>query len=134
MRNLVFLVLCVGISFLSQTLSADWWDRFAPPLKLKFDSVIENPTAYLNVIVKFTVRFNEYGDYHPTCYTQFDNESYMNFSVWPLERNLWVLEDYTNDFRFLYMSKWNREFQTLLKLQKYDTITILGRVKSKFAG
>lgn len=132
MRNFIFLVLCVGVSFWGQTLSADWWDRFSPPLKLNFDNMLENPDAYLNVVVKFTVRFNEFGDYYPIAYTHFDEDRFINFSVWPLERKLWVKEDYLNDFKFLYFSKDNKELATILKLRKYDTITILGRVKSKF--
>lgn len=117
---------------LTQTVSADWWDRFSPPIKQKFDSIVENPDTFLDVVVRFTVRFNQFGDYYPTAYTQFQEDRFINFSVWPLERRLWVREDYLNDFKFLYFSKKSKELATLLKLRKYDTITILGKVKSKF--
>ncbi|MEK7485273.1 MAG: hypothetical protein AABZ60_13180, partial [Planctomycetota bacterium] len=96
------------------------------------DNMIENPDAYLNLVVKFTVRFNEFGNYYPIAYTHFDEERYINFSVWPLERKLWLKEDYSNDFKFLYFNKDNKEIAAILKLRKYDTITILGKVKSKF--
>jgi tetratricopeptide (TPR) repeat protein len=128
--RIVFFIL-IFIATLSP-LSADWWDRFGPPVKLNFDQVIENPQAHLNLVVKFTVRFNQLGDYHPVGYTPFGEDHYINFSVWPLERKLWEKEDYVNDYKFLFMKKNHRELKTLMQLQRYDTITILGKLRSKF--
>lgn len=92
------------------------------------------PSAFLNVYVRVTVRFNriESGDIFVPEFTLFDPEDYLNFSVWDVAADLWLEKEMKADCPFLFVGKETEAAQHLLRLGRFDIIEIFGQVKSLF--
>ena len=93
-----------------------------------------NPTAFHNVKVKFTVQFASLGRISNPFFTKFVPTDYANFYAWGDEQKIWQEKVYNDVFGTLFLSKTNRQLQSLYSLRLYQRIQCTAVVRNTFQG
>ena len=131
-KNLICIALITFI--LSVSAVCDWEDRKGAPPVVYLSQIMENPESWLDVPVRIPLRFAGHRDIFTAYFTAFDRDRHLNFSAWDIHTHIWQKEGFLNDYPFFYAEKDSKEFRAFLRLRKFDTIAVMGKVVSIFRG
>lgn len=125
----VFLLLpCAG------NLCAEWEDRFGPPVEVPFSAILENPETWIDVPVRFQVRFSRLSTVYTPFFTKFSSDQYINFRAWDIQTPIWTKEGFENEYPYFYVSKYHPEYKAFLRYQKFETLTVYAVPMGLFGG
>ncbi|MEZ6194976.1 MAG: hypothetical protein R3F20_04480 [Planctomycetota bacterium] len=131
-----FIVIAVVLSLVAPLAfgTDSWWDDAYEQKTVKLSDIVKTPKAYKGVDVTFVVQFNSVGSIDNPFYTKFEKDQFVNFSVWGDESQLWVKDQYKNDFPYMFIDRIKKDAQAILTAQTYDRFIVTGRVESIFRG
>ncbi|MBI3098857.1 MAG: hypothetical protein HYY93_11545 [Planctomycetes bacterium] len=92
------------------------------------------PKLFIGLHVKLHVRFNHHESTFAPYYTPFVPEEFFPFSAWEDSKKLWVADDRTKDFPFLYISKHSTELNEVLQASRYENLMLEAKVINDFNG
>jgi len=129
-------LICIAlITFiLSVSVVCDWEDRKGAPPVVYLSQILENPESWLDVPVRVPLRYSGPRDIFTAYFTAFDRDRHHNFSAWDIHTHIWQKKGFNNDYPFFYVEKDAKEFRAFLRLRKFDTIAVMGKVVSIFRG
>lgn len=104
-----------------------------PFAEVSLKTVIDNPTAYKYLDVRFNAVLNHVGEkaFIPWL-TTFDPENYISFSVWPGEAKLWTSEDRAHSFPLLYLHKQSPSVNDLVGAGRYSLVRVSATVMGDY--
>lgn len=129
-------IICIAlITFiLSVSVVCDWEDRKGAPPVVYLSQILENPESWLDVPVRIPLRYSGPRDIFTAYFTAFDRDRHHNFSAWDIHTHIWQKKGFVNDYPFFYVEKDAKEFRAFLRLRKFDTIAVMGKIVSIFRG
>ncbi|WP_372370379.1 hypothetical protein [Candidatus Uabimicrobium sp. HlEnr_7] len=134
MLNKKFICIALITFILSVSAVCDWEDRKGAPPVVYLSQIMENPESWLDVPVRIPLRFSSIRDIYTAYFTAFDRDRHLNFSAWDIHTHVWQKKGFLNDYPFFYVEKDAKEFKAFLRLKKFDTIAVMGKVVSIFRG
>lgn len=121
------------VSFLLGAASLPAQDReFGVAVRTNLGQVRENPDAYKNVKVCFTVQFASLGKISNPFFTKFTPTEFANFYAWADEQPIWQQKSYEDVFGMLFLSKTHPKLERLYSLRLYQRIQVTGVVRNTF--
>ncbi len=96
--------------------------------------VREEPEAFKNVKIRFTVQFCSLGNLSNPFFTQFTPTEYVNFHAWADEQPIWQKTAYEDVFGMLFYSKNNDDLGELCSTKIYQRLELSGVVRNTFQG
>ena len=97
------------------------------------EEVIAHPSSFMLVHVRFLAVLNrKHERVFVTLYSNYRQEDYLAFSLWPLSARLWVKGDRTTSLPTIYLPKDNPDVQALLSAPRYSLVDIRGTVTNDF--
>ncbi|MFT4843963.1 MAG: hypothetical protein ACI90M_004445 [Candidatus Azotimanducaceae bacterium] len=126
MRSALLVSFLLGVSALpAQT-------KLGPAVRTNLTAMRENPDAFHNVKVQFVTQFASLGRISNPFFTQFTPTEYTNFYGWADDQKLWQEKDYNDVFGMLFLSKSNRQLETLYTTGLYTRMRCTGVVRNTF--
>jgi len=127
-----FLAIFVILTVFAGCLHADWEDRFGQSKVIYLSDILEDPDSWFEVVVRIPLRFEGIRNVYTPFFSHFDREHDVNFSAWDIHSPIWERRGFRNDYPFFYVPKDNPELKTFLKLRRFETISVLGKVAAIF--
>lgn len=106
--------------------------EFGTAVATTLSHVREEPEAYKNVKVQFTVQFASLGRISNPFFTKFTPTDFANFYAWADEQPIWQEKAYEDVFGMLFLGKSHPKLQQLYELQTYQRIEITGVIRNTF--
>jgi len=94
--------------------------------------VREEPEAFKNVKIRFTVQFCSLGNLSNPFFTQFTPTEYVNFHAWADEQPIWQKSSYEDVFGMLFYGKNNDDLGELCSTSIYQRLEVSGVVRNTF--
>lgn len=107
-------------------------DEFGVPVPTTLTEVRQNPDAYKNVKIIFTVQFASLGRISNPFFTKFTPTDYSNFYAWGDEQEIWQEPVYNDVFGMLFLSKMSKQLDALYALQLYERVKCTAVVRNTF--
>ncbi|MDA3963093.1 MAG: tetratricopeptide repeat protein [Planctomycetota bacterium] len=104
------------------------------PHAVELAQLVEQPTAYLGMRVRFLATFVQTSAMFDTFHTGFTPGQYMNIVIWDDDANIWDPEVRAAPVMNLYYEKKRAGSRTVSALAKYTVIQVTGEVVSDFRG
>ena len=89
-----------------------------------------DPESYVGKYVRFDCQYIKSGELYYPYSTIFRKTQYQNFYVWPDNLRLWREDDRRLAHLYVYMSRREKEYEDFQDLDKYDRVTIFGKVQA----
>lgn len=123
----------IGFVLLAAPEFRSWaYDPFGNYAEVSLSRLQSNPSAYKNTRVEFTCILNKIEKLWAHFYTPFTADDYMAFSVWDVERMLWVKEDFVSDFPFVFIRKDSEYLSTILHAPRFAVLKLSCIVQNDF--
>ena len=127
MRTALFVSFLLGVAALPAQ------DReFGTAVRTTLSNVRENPEAFKNVKVSFTVQFASIGKISNPFFTKFTSIDFANFYCWADEQPIWQQKAYEDIFGMMFLPKKHHGLETLYTLKLYQRIQITGVIRNTF--
>ena len=127
MRTALFVSFLLGVAALPAQ------DReFGTAVNTTLTQVRNDPEAYKNVKVSFTVQYASLGKLANPFFTKFTPTDFANFYAWADEQPIWQEKAYNDVFGALFLSKSHPRLQELYELRLYQRIKITGVIRNTF--
>lgn len=121
------------VSFLLGVAALPAQDReFGSAVKTTLTQVRQDPEAYKNVKVSFTVQFASLGKIANPFFTKFTPTDFANFYVWADEQPIWQENAYNDVFGMLFLSKSHKDLEQLYEMRAYQRLQITGVIRNTF--
>lgn len=102
------------------------------PHAVEVDELIDRPTAFLGMRVRFHATFVQTAALFDTFHTGFTPHQYLNMVVWDDDAAIWDPEVRADPLLSLYYEKTRDGAHTVSQLRKYTQVEIVGEVVSDF--
>ena len=119
-------VLVASVCLLAPAVVAQDEETEAKTRVVTLSEILKSSESFRNVPCEFTVTFHTYAQVYNPYFTRFLPENYLNFSAWADEQKIWQLEEYRNDFAYLFVDKRRPNLPDFLKLKRFDRFTVVG--------
>ena len=127
MRTALFVSFLLGVAALpAQT------NEFGEAVRTNLTTVRENPEAFKNVKVTFTVQFTSLGKISNPFFTKFTPTEFANFYAWADEQPIWQEKSYEDVFGMLFLSKSHPKLERLYTLRLYQRLELTGIIRNTF--
>jgi hypothetical protein len=121
------------VSFLLGVVALPAQDReFGTAVKTTLTQVRQDPEAYKNVKVTFTVQFASLGKVSNPFFTKFTPTDFANFYAWGDEQPIWRETSYNDVFGMLFLSKSHPGLEQLYEMRAYQRLNITGVIRNTF--
>lgn len=121
------------VSFLLGVAALPAQDReFGTAVKTTLTQVRQDPEAFKNVKVTFTVQFASLGKVANPFFTKFTPTDFANFYAWADEQPIWQEKAYNDVFGMLFLSKSHPSLEKLYELRLYQRLQVTGVIRNTF--
>ncbi len=121
------------VSFLLGVAALPAQDReFGNRVATTLTQIRQDPEAYKNVKLSFTVQFASLGKLSNPFFTKFTPTEFANFYAWADEQPIWQEKAYNDVFGMLFLSKSSPKLETLYGLELYQRVNVTGVVRNTF--
>jgi hypothetical protein len=108
--------------------------EFGVAVDTTLSQVRQDPDAYHNVKVNFTVQFVSLGKIANPFFTKFTPTDFANFYVWADEQPIWQEKSYHDVFGMMYLSKSHPKVEQIYGLRLYQRLRVTGVTRNTFQG
>jgi tetratricopeptide (TPR) repeat protein len=110
-------------------------DKEEDELRVELREVMDAPDSFEGHEISFEARFMSRGNLFKRFNTNFTRRHYNNFSVWPIDAELWDVEARRDLVPTLYLHVRHQKLREVLRqLKQYDAIEVKGTVETSYAG
>ncbi len=102
----------------------DPYDPYRQYYETTLERVRENPRSFTNRHVSVRVLFHKIDDNFSPFFSQFDEENYINFSVWGVNQAIWRKKEMINDFPFFYIDNEHNDVNEILQARKFAIVEL----------
>ena len=106
-----------------------WWGDLDKGQSVRLADVLAAPDTYRGRTITFTCVFHQREKEFNPLRTRFNAERYDNVSVWPDGKLLWLNQDFTQDYPFLYVQRVHAQQHDLVSTPTYTRIEVTGRIE-----
>ena len=107
----------------------DWYDAH---VETTLADLVANPTSFKTIKVRFKAIFHKIESIYSPFYTPFVPEEFIAFSIWDVDKKLWLKTDRMKDFPFCFMRKDSIYLHQVGSAKKYTLVEIIGSVENDF--
>lgn len=137
-RNRLQLTMLVGLlcALTASTVAvAGWFTDMDDIKKVSLAEVLRNPHEYYDVKIELQLYFHQEGDSYNPYYTRFNEDTYQNFSAWPIDARLYEKRDFVRSYPHFFVYKLNKkESARIADLDRVQPIVVVCEVREVFKG
>ncbi len=111
-----------------------WFSRAGDKKDVTLNDVLKTPREYVDVEVKFKVYFDAAGRNFNPYFTRFNEETWGNFSAYPIDARLYDKRDFPRPYPFFFASKMDKTWKKVKDVDHLRVIEITGVVRDVFQG
>jgi hypothetical protein len=109
-------------------------NEFGVAVSTNLTAMRANPDAFQGVKVQFVTQFASLGRISNPFFTKFTPTDFANFYGWGDGQKLWQEDQYSDVFGMLFLSKTNRQLESLYTMNLYTRMRCTGVVRNTFQG
>ena len=104
------------------------------PHDVELQGVLDKPTAFLGMRIRFRATFVQTSDLFDTFHTGFTPGRFLNIILWDDEADIWVPKVRSEPLMTVFYEKLRDGANEISTLEKYTLLEITGEVVSDFRG
>ena len=135
-RNRLQLTMLVGLlcALTASTVAvAGWFTDMDDIKKVSLTEVLQNPHEYYDVKIELQLYFHQEGDSYNPYYTRFNEDTYQNFSAWPIDARLYEKRDFVRSYPHFFVYKLKRDKAARIDdLDRVQPIVVVCEVREVF--
>lgn len=107
---------------------------YTQPKETTLTEIRRNPEAFRDVWVAFDMQFSGLSQVYNPFFTRFVSTDFVSFAAWGDEQELWKLEEFRQDYHFLFVDKRSTVALAVYSMKKFQRARVVGFIRNTFQG